>query len=91
MTDLSVKGVIFFSGSSSSAKFFWYFSQFWPVALGMMQVLTAQGWGARVRTRARYSKKRSCLDIKEDWALMNLQKSKSDGQTGKTRMDGLVM
>jgi hypothetical protein len=61
-----VRGVIFFSGSSSSAKFFWYFSQFEPVALGMMQVLTAQGWGARERTRARYSKKRRCIDRKED-------------------------
>jgi hypothetical protein len=28
--------VIFFSGTSSSAKVFWYFSQFWPVALGML-------------------------------------------------------
>lgn len=37
----SVRGVIFFSGSSSSAKFFLYFSQFSPVALGMMTVLTA--------------------------------------------------
>ena len=35
----SVKGVIFFSGSSSSAKFFWNFSQFWPVALGMLKDL----------------------------------------------------
>jgi hypothetical protein len=83
--------VIFFSGSSSSAKFFWYFSQFWPVALGMMQVLTAQGWGARVKARVRYSKKRNCLDRKEDWALWDLQELKSDGQTGKTRMDELVM
>lgn len=37
----SERGVIFFSGSSSSAKFFWYFSQLDPVALGMLQVLTA--------------------------------------------------
>lgn len=36
VTYSSVRGVIFFSGSSSSAKFFWYFSQFCPVALGMM-------------------------------------------------------
>lgn len=35
----SVKGMIFFSGSSSSAKFFLYFSQFWPVALGMVVVV----------------------------------------------------
>ena len=33
----SVRGVIFFSGSSSSAKFFLYFSQFSPVALGMVR------------------------------------------------------
>lgn len=31
-----MRGVIFFSGSSSSAKFFLYFSQFAPVALGMV-------------------------------------------------------
>lgn len=31
----SVRGVIFFSSTSSSAKFFWYFSQDWPVAEGM--------------------------------------------------------
>ena len=31
----SVRGVIFFSSTSSSAKFFWYFSQLLPVALGM--------------------------------------------------------
>ena len=36
ITDSSDKGVIFFSGSSSSAKVFWYFSQFWPVALGIL-------------------------------------------------------
>jgi hypothetical protein len=30
-----VRGVIFFSSTSSSAKFFWYFSQLEPVALGM--------------------------------------------------------
>jgi hypothetical protein len=36
MTDSSDNGVIFFSGTSSSAKVFWYFSQFWPVALGML-------------------------------------------------------
>jgi hypothetical protein len=30
----SVRGVIFFSSISSSAKFFWYFSQFEPVAEG---------------------------------------------------------
>lgn len=41
ITYSSERGVIFFSGSSSSAKFFWYFSQFDPVALGMLQVLTA--------------------------------------------------
>lgn len=34
----SVKGVIFFSGSSSSAKFFWYFSQLEPVALGIFGI-----------------------------------------------------
>jgi hypothetical protein len=32
----SVRGVIFFSSTSSSAKFFWYFSQLWPVAEGMI-------------------------------------------------------
>jgi hypothetical protein len=32
----SVRGVIFFSSTSSSAKFFWYFSQDWPVAEGML-------------------------------------------------------
>lgn len=32
----SVNGVIFFSGSSSSAYVFLYFSQLAPVALGMM-------------------------------------------------------
>jgi hypothetical protein len=36
MTDSSDNGVIFFSGTSSSAKVFWYFSQFWPVALGIL-------------------------------------------------------
>lgn len=36
----SVNGVIFFSGISSSSKFFLYFSQSAPVALGM---LTAAG------------------------------------------------
>lgn len=36
ITYSSVRGVIFFSGSSSSAKFFLYFSQFSPVALGMV-------------------------------------------------------
>lgn len=36
MTYSSVKGVIFFSGSSSSANVFLYFSQLAPVALGMM-------------------------------------------------------
>jgi hypothetical protein len=30
--------VIFFSSTSSSAKFFWYFSQDWPVAEGMFTV-----------------------------------------------------
>lgn len=30
----SVRGVIFFSSTSSSAKFFWYFSQLEPVAEG---------------------------------------------------------
>ena len=34
----SVRGVIFFSSTSSSAKFFWYFSQLEPVALGMFAV-----------------------------------------------------
>jgi hypothetical protein len=34
-THSSVRGVIFFSSTSSSAKFFWYFSQLWPVAEGM--------------------------------------------------------
>lgn len=34
----SVSGVIFFSSTSSSAKFFWYFSQLEPVAEGMMTV-----------------------------------------------------
>jgi len=37
MTDSSVKGVIFFSSISSSAKFFLYFSQFAPVAEGYFQ------------------------------------------------------
>ena len=60
--------MIFFSGSSSSAKFFWYFSQFWPVALGMMQVLTAQGWGARVKTRADAQRKKA-VNREKDWAL----------------------
>jgi hypothetical protein len=32
----SDNGVIFFSSISSSAKFFWYFSQLDPVALGML-------------------------------------------------------
>ena len=32
----SVSGVIFFSGSSSSANSFLYFSQFCPVALGIL-------------------------------------------------------
>lgn len=32
----SVRGVIFFSGSSSSANSFLYFSQFCPVALGIL-------------------------------------------------------
>ena len=36
MTYSSDKGVIFFSSISSSAKFFWYFSQLEPVALGML-------------------------------------------------------
>lgn len=31
----SVKGVIFFSSGSSSANFFWYFSQFSPRAEGI--------------------------------------------------------
>jgi hypothetical protein len=34
VTDSSVSGVIFFSSTSSSAKFFLYFSQFEPVAEG---------------------------------------------------------
>ena len=33
----SVSGVIFFSGSSSSANSFLYFSQFCPVALGILE------------------------------------------------------
>ena len=33
-----MRGVIFFSSTSSSAKFFWYFSQLEPVALGMFAV-----------------------------------------------------
>jgi hypothetical protein len=32
----SVRGVIFFSSISSSAKFFWYFSQLEPVAEGWL-------------------------------------------------------
>jgi hypothetical protein len=39
----SVSGVIFFSSTSSSAKFFWYFSQLEPVAEGMFAVQAA-GW-----------------------------------------------
>jgi hypothetical protein len=34
VTDSSVSGVIFFSSTSSSAKFFLYFSQLEPVAEG---------------------------------------------------------
>jgi hypothetical protein len=41
----SVRGVIFFSSTSSSAKVFWYFSQLEPVADGM---LTAEAVGDRV-------------------------------------------
>ena len=36
----SVSGVIFFSGSSSSANSFLYFSQFCPVALGILERFT---------------------------------------------------
>lgn len=37
ITHSSLRGVIFFSGTSSSAKFFWYFSQLEPVALGILR------------------------------------------------------
>ena len=37
----AVRGVIFFSSTSSSAKFLWYFSHDWPVAEGMPGVA---GW-----------------------------------------------
>jgi hypothetical protein len=49
-THSSDRGVIFFSSTSSSANFFWYFSQFWPVALGMMgyaaakEIARVDGW-----------------------------------------------
>lgn len=43
MTYSSVRGVIFFSSTSSSAKFFWYFSQLDPVALGMSAVWAGVG------------------------------------------------
>lgn len=52
--------MIFFSSTSSSAKFFWYFSQLEPVALGMFAVqvrdltqavrkmIGGEGWVKRV-------------------------------------------
>jgi hypothetical protein len=40
-----VRGVIFFSSTSSSAKFFWYFSQLEPVAEGMAALQAAVGGG----------------------------------------------
>jgi hypothetical protein len=36
LTYSSVNGVIFFSGASSSTNSFLYFSQLWPVALGIL-------------------------------------------------------
>lgn len=46
----SESGVIFFSSISSSAYSLWYFSQFWPVALGMVDA------GRGVARRAEYQR-----------------------------------
>ena len=43
VTYSSDSGVIFFSSISSSAKFFWYFSQFCPVALGIVNARPRYG------------------------------------------------
>lgn len=54
----SVRGVIFFSSTSSSAKFFWYFSQLEPVAEGMFALQAASGVAStavQVRGNRRYT------------------------------------
>ena len=48
-----MRGVIFFSSTSSSAKFFWYFSQLEPVAEGMFALQAASGVGLYSSTGAR--------------------------------------
>lgn len=57
MSYSSVRGVIFFSSTSSSAKFFWYFSQFWPVAEGYVLV-SAQTSTLAIGTAAYHDERR---------------------------------
>jgi hypothetical protein len=62
--------VIFFSGSSSSAKFFWYFSQLDPVALGILRAYKEGGKFSQRQTEDRANvhldgDSRRCIDLWE--------------------------